>query len=260
MSDFPSLERMTADISTAMHSRERERFPRRLRSLRGWLLATAALATLAVPTAYAVQAITNHDRVISFPGMRGGKSGHPATKPTGATVALASGAIDGHHFVFAGQRCGTGDRVSIAFGFVLGSNLKRSGSGADQCPRRPRRQPVIHASYAWAPGQSWIFGIVQGTAMTVDIDVVRQRRNRPSGGDPDSSRIVSSTPIRTLTRTHPFNQAAVRQGNLPPGYRYFVLFQAKRSAYTRLTAHTTNGDTVIDCTIRQCDSLARRGR
>jgi hypothetical protein len=213
---------------------------RRRRWYRGWPLAIAILA-VSVPSAVALRVVATGDRVIDVPGMR---QGDGATPPSGPTVVLARGAVNRHPYTFVAQRCGQPPNLSIATGLALGSNPARAGGGFDVCHASARRQPALAVEWVWSPGQTWITGIVRGDARTVELSLVRQRQ-RAGGG------LISSDATVLRVQARPIDPEAVRQGHLPPGWRYFLVYRPRRSAVTRATALDAHNNVIANCDLQQ---------
>jgi hypothetical protein len=235
--DLPALERLTADVIAAMQAAER----RRRRSwYRGWPLAVAILA-ISVPSAVALRVVAGGDRVVDVPGMR---HGHGATRPSGPTVVLARGAVNGHPYTFVAERCGQPPNLSIATGLAFGPDLARAGGGFDVCHAPARPQPALAVDWAWSPGQTWITGIVRGDARTVELWIVRQRQGAGGG-------LISSDATRLRVQARPIDPEAVRQGHLPTGWRYFLVYRPSRSALTRATALNADNNVIAHCDLRK---------
>jgi hypothetical protein len=231
--DLPALERLTADVIAAMQAAERRR---RRRWYRGWPLAFAILA-ISVPSAVALRVVAGGDRVVDVPGMR---HGNGATRPSGPTVVLARGVVNSYPYTFVAQRCGQPPNLSIATGLAFGSDLAQAGGGFAVCLAPARPQPGLAVEWVWSPGQTWITGIVRGDARTVELSLVRQRWHAGGG-------LISSDATRLRVRTRPFDPAAVRQGHLPTGWRYFVVYRLRRSAVTRVTALNAHNHVIAHC-------------
>jgi hypothetical protein len=230
--DLPALSRLTEDLVVAMHAAD-GRSATRVR-WRGGAAATAVLLALLVPSALAVRAVMTGGQVVDIPGMRGNLPGQP--KPTGATVAIDRGKVNGYSYTFAAQRCGTGSTISVATGFVLGGG----GSSADPCPAHPRRQPTLTTTSSWGPGQTWITGVVRDTVTSVDLTIERQRR-LPSG------RQIRFDPRRMRVETRPLSPQAVAGGHLPHNLRMYVVYRAHRSIVTRAVARNAQGRAIATC-------------
>lgn len=257
--DLPTLERLTADLSAAMHVAERASSARdhARRWRRPWPLAVAVFA-LAVPSAVALRAAT-HDRRVDVPVMKEALGPRHGTSPSGRRVtgvgqpvAIAEGTIAGHGYTFVAQRCANGDVVSLGTGFIYGRNGTRGGGGFSPCHPRNRRQPILQTYAGWTAGQSWINGITRDRVASVDLFLVRRAR-RPNGTQ------RSFAPSRTRVATRPLDPDAVRQGHLPRGYRQFVVFRPRRTDFTRLIARDARGRVLVDCRRRACDHIAFGG-
>jgi hypothetical protein len=217
--DLPALDRLTADVAQAMRAAERApraRWWRRMPPL------VVALLALAVPSAVALHATTGKgdDRTVDVPGLK--------ASPGAAVVAIARGAVHGHHYVFAAQQCGA--TVAVAFAIT-------GGASASRCDRALRTAPILSASAFWSPGQTWIHGIASARVARVDFRVVRQRGGRLLGA-------------RWITaRTRPFDPRAVLQGHLPDGLRFVLLYRPRRSTFSDAVARDARGRIVYRCAI-----------
>jgi hypothetical protein len=157
---------------------------------------------------------------------------------------LAHGAVNSYPYTFVAQRCGQPPNLSIATGLALGSDPAHAGGGFADCPAAARPQPALTVAWVWSPGQTWITGIVRGDARTVELTLVRQRQ-RDGGG------LISSDATRMRVQARPLDPEAVRQGHLPTGWRYFLLYRPRRSAVTRATALNADNRIVADCDLRK---------
>lgn len=230
--DFPALDRLTADVAAAMRAAEhapRARWWRRMPPL------VVALLALAVPSAVALHATTGKgdDRTVDVPGPRD-------------AVAIARGVIHSHPFTLAAARCDDGRTVTL---WIL---LTSAAGGAGRCASGGGwgRQP-LSATWQWAPGRTFVFGVVRPGVATVDLRVVRRAGDRRLG-----ARWFRVTP-------RPFDAHAVVQGALPAGLRYVLLYRPRRSELTDAVARDARGHVLDRCAIpgvsRRAGSRARAG-
>lgn len=251
---FPALERLTEDVATAMHQaevadRRRTRWP-------GWKgPAAIVLVALAggVPTALAVRSAVRSDTRVSVPDSR-----IVAGKPEGGTASafvIARGYDERRYWTVVARRCKTREMVTLAPGATIGrrpAGPEENGGGFSQCPQpgaRARRQPLLLPMWQWTPNLSVLYGIVPARVASVVLRV-RERRcctNQTFGPKFD---------LRTVTR--PFAAAAIEQGDLPRGYKLFVITRRGDVVATRATARDARGQIIRSCSIRQCEAQARR--
>jgi hypothetical protein len=234
---LPALERLTADVATAMRAAEAAEAagPRRARWWRRTPPLAVTLLALAVPSAIALHATAGDghgDTAVPVPGLR---APHQA-------VAIARGVVHGHHSTFAAFRCDSGRTVGAAM-------LLTGAASVGRCSSTPlltaRRRPLT-ASALWSPGQTWIYGIAAADVATVDFRVLRQAGHR------------FFAPRWTRVATRAFDPRAVAQGHLPRGLRYVLLYRARRSLFSDAVARDARGRIVFRCALPGVGALSRR--
>lgn len=231
-SDFPALDRLTRDTAAAM--REAERRPRRSRGLRRTTLLTVLGLVAVVPTAVAVRLATRTE--IEFP---------TAGAPPERGFVVGRGQDAGLFWTLAVTRCELQGVVTLVPATLIEARPGAGGGGFSRCPRGlsgnpPRPQPLLAPTYQSAPLRLSIhWGIVPARVASVELRIHGRR-------------------VRVSTR--PLAAAGVTAGKLPSAYRLFVVARAGDAIYTRAIARSASGEVLRDCTRRQCDSLARRGK
>lgn len=232
--DFPALSRLTEQVDAAMRAAE-QRAPWWRRAPRSGLLAILALVTV-VPAAVAVHLVTRTE--VTFPGIEPGQ-------PPKSAFVVARGHANGLVWTLAITRCERRGVVTLLPATLIERKLGEGGGGYTPCPsgrsdRPPRPQPLLLVTAQSAPpklGLNW--GVVASAVASVELRIA------------DRSVRVN---------TQPFDPSGAKQGRLPDGHRYFVIVRRDAAIYTRAIARTARGTIVRNCTRRQCDSLARRGR
>lgn len=238
-------------VSAAMHAAERSR--RRPRWRRGWPLAVTLLV-LAVPSAAALRAVVD-DRRVQLPTPRDGHLRPGAAPP----VAVARGAVQGNPYAFIAQRCEYKGVVTVATSFTFGPDPRRAGGGFNFCVASTRPQPLVTFADVWTPGQTWLAGLVRSQVTSIQVSLIRRRtlRRPVPGTDRFSARTVYFDPTRITLRTRPLDPVAARQGRLPDGYRFFVIFRPRRTELRHLVLRDKTGHVLLDCPMRTCRRLAR---
>lgn len=140
MSDFPSLDRLTADVTAAMRARERE--PRRRRT-RVWAGLVACLAA-ALPASLALAGLLGHDTV-QVPG-------DGLQQRATADIAARGTVPGGRRWAFAVRACPRG--VSTAALLYRGRSPASSG-GTCQHPRDLTRKVLAPTSTRTAGISLW---------------------------------------------------------------------------------------------------------
>lgn len=246
---LPALERLTDDLTSAMHAAEQpaSRTSHR-RARRASLLALLALG-VAVPAAIAVHLTTRTEIDLPFPG-----------RTPQQAFAVGRGQAHGLFWTLAVTRCELRGVVTLIPATLIETRPGSGGGGYSMCPRGlsgnpPRPQPLLDPTFSSSGGLSVLWGIVPARVASVELHLARYVA-RPAG---TPARPRATQRVRVPTR--PLDPAGVQAGKLPPGYRLFVITRSGNSvAYTRAIARDTDGDVIRNCTRRQCDSLARRGR
>jgi hypothetical protein len=236
--DLPSLNRLTADVATAMHAAERARPARWWRRLPPLVV---ALAALAVPSAVALHLTAGdssgetdhaHDRVVHVPGVR----------PPKTAVAIARDVVNGHQATFAAFRCDGGKTVAIAL-------LVTGGASVGRCARAlgatPDATDALRASAFWSPGQTWIHGLARRDVASVDFRVVPQRGHH----------FLKAYWTRAQTRS--FDPRAVLQGDLRPDLRLVLLYQPRRAVFSDAVARDARGRILYRCVLPGIPALSR---
>lgn len=245
---LPSLRRLTADVTGAMYTRERQA-ARRRRTLRHATAAAAAVGVLSVPAALGVQSVLAPDPIAGLP--EGPVPAGLERQESGPPVYVARGRVAGVEWGLTARPCEYGGVTTVATALVLSDG----SAGANPCPlidpqRGPAEMPILlpELSYAGGIGRTFITGVVPSRVASVELHIERHpARTRGRSVNPDVVRVP----------TRPLLAGARLEGGLPDGLRTFVYVARGDLTYTRAVARTASGDVLLDCLRRECDRLGR---
>ena len=247
---FPSLRRLTADVTGAMHAQER-RSARRRRVIRNMTAVAAVVGVLGVPAALGVQSLLAPDPTADLPE-------HPVPaglerQETGPPVYIARGNIGSLAWGLTARPCEYEDVTTIATALILSDGA----AGANPCPyvdpgHAPHRMPILRPEFSFfgENRRTFVTGVVPARVASVDLHLERYAPTPRRPGREDR-RVVG-------VATKPFLPGARREGRLPGGLRAFVYVTRGQFVYTRAIARTAGGRVLLDCTRRECDRLARQ--